>query len=647
MIKKARFRISNLQRGIEFIRYSDFRRKVGAYKEEYAKPEPIAIQSDMMKKEDLAFDSLCRDRAVESLLHSGKYHIGRIGVLLNPFAYAPQAAVLLLAFKMPVRIGIKVTSSRNKEYEDISSLKKYHRISITGLETGKNWIELTVYDENNKIQKKRRFFIWSEIPEMEPKPIVKTELTGGSAYDRIFVTGGEINPFVFNADGSVFHYMKLKNLRTTTYGVYPIEKSNFLWFLRSTGVPTFANPHSCLGYEMDFMGRIKRTYHVKKGLHHYVCQLPNGNLVAVSNSIEGHTEDTLIEIERRTGKILRSIYFRDIFGNKLIDQIDWVHANALEYIEEEDSMLICFRNIHSVIKLNWTTLQVIWLMSYPDLWEDTPLKDKLLVPQGKVHYSFQAHAAHEITDLPDMEEGLRYYLIFDNHCRHRRPIEGMELKPPFSYICIYGVNEKDMTVKEVKRIRIEKSIVRSNAEYDGSTKRLFNMSGCMAHSNEEYRGKIEEYDYESDKVLNTWYIGSDFFSAYSFEWHSDDYCKPTGLNKTYQYVCGEADELVTSVPRGKEVAALVDEECFSRQYIEGERFYFFTKDHSISSLMLVGEKYCYERDYTDTWQTNEIHENRRYYCVVSLRGLPEDTYKVKVLCEDTLYETGHYIKIGE
>lgn len=647
-IKKLRFRAFNLQRGIEFVHYSDFISKVKAYEAKYAMVDTIPVHTNIKIRKDLSLNSLCRDRAVEALLHSGRYHINRIGILVNPFVYAPTTAVLLFCSKEPLRVDIRVESGDGKRsYTDSAALAKSHRISIASLTEGRNKVELVLYNENGQRVKKRRFFIWLDELPVSDSPIVKTEVTGNGASEQIFITGGEVNPVVFNTDGSVFHTLNFKKFRTTTYGVYPIADGSFLWAVRNMGVPTFANPHSCLSYEMDFMGRIKRTYHVKNGMHHYVCQMPNGNFVTVSNSIEGHTEDTLIELDRETGKVIRKIYFKDILGDKFVDQIDWVHANALEYNEKEDSMLICFRNVHAVIKINWTTLELQWILSYPPLWEDTPLKEKLLTPIGDVEYFFQAHAAYELKEYSEHEEGIRYYLLFDNHGLNRRPVEGIEAEPEFSYINVYGVNEKMRTVKQVKRLQIDKSIVRSNAYYDSRTNHMFNMSGCLDRKFVEYRGKIEEYDWSDGSLMNRWYVVNDFFSAYPFRWHSDDYCKPCGLDEHYRYVCGEADHFVRSAPKGLETEEPVDTVRFSKPYIEGEYFYFHTKDHTISALILVGEKYCYEKDYSDTWQTNWIHENRTYFCVLTLEGLLPDTYRVKVLVEDKLYDTSYYIEIGE
>jgi hypothetical protein len=289
---------------------------------------------------------------------------------------------------------------------------------------------------------------------------------------------------------------------------------------------------------------------------------------------------------------------------------------------------------------------VIWVLSLPSFWENTPLADKVLKPIGEVHYSFQAHAAYEVKDFNINKGVYRCYLVFDNHKLNRRPIEGFE-EDGYSYVNIYAVNEKDHTVRQIKHTQIDMSIVRSNARYDVSSNRIFNMSGCMTRDNEEYRGKVEEIDYDTEKVLNTWYIKDDFFSGYEFQWKSDDYCQPVSEWAKGFHCVGDALHPCPGKVRWEETSEELDETYFSKPLIEENWLYFYTLDHSIEYLLLEGEEHVYECDYTKTWQTNHIHEGRSYYCVVSLENLEKDNYKVKVVRDNVLYNTEFYINVGE
>ena len=137
---------------------------------QYAKADNIPIRTNIERKPNLALDSICRDCVVEDILHSGKYHIDRIGVLVNPFKHAPTTALLLFSSEEPVQVNIQVVSGDGKnQYKDTAALNKYHRISITALTKGKNVVELIFNDQQGNMLDRRSFFIWLAdlFPDME------------------------------------------------------------------------------------------------------------------------------------------------------------------------------------------------------------------------------------------------------------------------------------------------------------------------------------------------------------------------------------------------------------------------------------------------------------------------------------------------
>ena len=167
----------------------------------------------------------------------------------------------------------------------------------------------------------------------------------------------------------------------------------------------------------------------------------------------------------------------------------------------------------------------------------------------------------------------------------------------------------------------------------------------MTRDHTEERGKVEEYEYDSGRLLNRWIIRNDFFSGYGFTWHSDDYKAPLGLKEDYAYAVGEADRLVPVEGSFELTEEQIDGRYFKKPVLEGDYLYFRTRDHNITALVLYGKKHCYERDYSDTWQTVRIHEDQPYSCVVSLKGLKPDTYQVRVLRDGKLYATEYEISV--
>ena len=96
-----------------------------------------------------------------------------------------------------------------------------------------------------------------------------------------------------------------KNLPHIQHFLYfPVANDRFIVMERQTLLPTQLIPHSTQMYEMDYLGRVYRTYYVPNGIHHDVCEMtPGGNLLVASNSQCGHVEDCIAEVNRETGKI--------------------------------------------------------------------------------------------------------------------------------------------------------------------------------------------------------------------------------------------------------------------------------------------------------------------------------------------------------
>ena len=124
-------------------------------------------------------------------------------------------------------------------------------------------------------------------------------------------------PAAFDEQGDIRYMMRF---RPRGYGFFPVANDRFIVMERQTLLPTQLIPHSTQMYEMDYLGRVYRTYYVPNGIHHDVCEMtPGGNLLVASNSQCGHVEDCIAEVNRETGKIekvldkSRFIFRREIF----------------------------------------------------------------------------------------------------------------------------------------------------------------------------------------------------------------------------------------------------------------------------------------------------------------------------------------------
>lgn len=64
---------------------------------------------------------------------------------------------------------------------------------------------------------------------------------------------------------------------------------------------------------MDYFGRVYHEYYIPEGLHHDACEMtPGGNLLTASSSMKQWVEDTVIEIDRNTGNVVKTLCMEDV-----------------------------------------------------------------------------------------------------------------------------------------------------------------------------------------------------------------------------------------------------------------------------------------------------------------------------------------------
>lgn len=128
--------------------------------------------------------------------------------------------------------------------------------------------------------------------------------TQESALPWIFVYGGDTKyPYAFDETGKIRYYL---SNRPKAYGMFPLSEGKFLFLTNKIYTPGFANPHSVIAYEMDFLGRTHREYYISDSIHHDGCEMEvGGNLLLASSSMNGAVEDAVIELNRRTGDVVR------------------------------------------------------------------------------------------------------------------------------------------------------------------------------------------------------------------------------------------------------------------------------------------------------------------------------------------------------
>lgn len=624
-------------------------RKAAAKVKQYTRADAFRIHSNIHREPMYAPVSQAKDAVIEQLLHSGKYTFSKMLVVKNPFGEAPLTALALFQTEKPCRVRVTVLG-RTKETNISATVDAavYHWIPIIGLYAGRtNTVRIDILGEGDEILESKKIPLRTlKLPE-DLKGIIRPgRIPEAPAFENILIAGGiDIKTCAFDREGKIRYYLKRK---PKGYGIFPLSKGRFLFMEQDISAPSYTNPQSVQSYDMDYLGRVRKVYFSRNGIHHTIEEkTKGGNIIAAGSSMEGHSEDLILEVDRESGKIVQKIKVGDLFDETYQDMKDWAHINSASYYEKDNAMLVSMRNIHAVASFDWGTGELRWLLSDPRFWEGTQMKEKLLRPVGEVPFFYQQHAVFELTDVDfDGNPDTKHIIVFDNHWHKRRKVDFFDGDKK-SYISFYTINEKEGTVSFHKRFSCPKSKIRSNAILCTEKNRLYAMAGSLVKPKRDSIGLIREYDFDSGDVLGEYFIQPGFFRAHEFE--PDIRCLTEAMPVTKDYLAGtlkhmeklkkEEGDRILARPRVKPVDK-------SLAYVLREDvLYIHERDHLIQNVYLAGKQSVYHVDYTDTYQTMETFEGAEYFIPMWLDTLAAGRYQLLLEMGGEIADTKKYVQI--
>lgn len=601
-----------------------------------------------------ALESRKKDAYFEKLLDKNKYSFKKPYLVVNPYKIAPLSALVLFNTKEACSVKYVISGIKGSDdYEAvIDKVSCKHRVPIVGLfENVENVVSIALIDKSGKeIDKK---LIRIQTPKVSKKIAGKIEITTNkkeSCKDFFFVSGGYSGgAYAFDKHGNIRWSLKEKPMH---YGVYLFEDGRFIFPELHMRRPVYGNAHSVVSHEMDMMGRVSRTYYHPKGFHHWACEeKPGGNLLTVSSSLtDTYMENVILELDRDTGESLHETSLNDLFDSTYVTRNDWVHLNAMDYVPNENTVIACMRNIHSVAKINLNTNEIIWIMTNPEFFKGTEQEEKCLTPEGHIDWFFQQHGAKIIHEDIDGNPNNLHLMIFDNHTVNRRPVPWFDGEDKYSYACVYTIDEEKRTFKQEKRFQVPICATRCNNEFYYEDGRLFVMCARLVDGKETgWLSKIIEFDFETGELLNEITLQKDFFTAHCIKFNPTLMAEPLVaespmfLGELYSPVEKKGKNLDVKddevIPMSEAVA---DEITFRMM---GDVLQLKALDHDIEKIYLYNDKRTYIQDFTDSTQPLEIFKVQSYYISMPLCKVAKGEYKLVLQYKGEHIDTGHSIKV--
>ncbi|MBC1506696.1 aryl-sulfate sulfotransferase [Listeria sp. FSL L7-1509] len=387
-------------------------------------------------------------------------------IKLNPYGTSPLTAMLLFNTEEKMKITVEVegeNAATTIQSEVNSDYTTQHEIAVLGLYPNKaNKVKITAVTQTGKKTEKTITIQTNKLPDEMPKIDVTTsdttqmEQTGNQL---TFITPSTKYAYGVDSNGDVRWY-------STKYNSHVFKELENGHLLYLTKYDNADDTYSLL-LETDYLGKIYHAYSMtteaeseqsgsssKSAIHHDAIELPSGNLLLTINDDTKYMEDTMIEIDRQTGEVIKEIDLKDILPEKFYKnykarsdgKVDWFHQNAIWYDESDDSIVISSRNQDTVMKLDYETTAIKWILSDKTGWPDA--YKKYLLDSTGTDFKYPA-GQHAVEILPDQDDNSTTVdiLLYDNNVVVTRGDK--EASGQYSEAVQYRINEKTKKVEIV------------------------------------------------------------------------------------------------------------------------------------------------------------------------------------------------------
>ena len=595
-----------------------------------------------------------KDTVIENILNKKYYTFDNALFIINPFGCSPLSGLFIFNTEKPCKVKYTIKGKRGSDnYTNCDETwTNRHKVPVLGMYDG-GITHITFYlidKNNNEIQETT---IRIKLPRTGPvlRNAISIKKYEKTPVPFLMATGGYSGTnYAFDSNGNIRWYLTTP---VHPYGVHVLSNGHLLVPDKRMRRPNYGNAHSVIAYEMDFLGRIYRNIYHQSGFHHWaVSREDNGNLlIATSSRYDTYMENSVDEMDKDTGKIIRTINANNIFDSTYVTRYDWAHINAFEYIPGEDAIIASYRNIHTIAKIDLNTQEIIWLLANPDFYKGTEQEAKVLAPAPGVKWFFQQHGVKILEHINTGNEKKIKITLFDNHTANRRPVNYFD-DVKKSNIMVFTINEKEMSVEMNQCITVPLSITRSNVEFDKTTNSIYAMCANIKDEEVDSRTKILGYNYNTGECITDISLNNDFFVAKFLDFNLQSV--QNTCNEDYPLYIGELYMPVKEkeIPEDYNEGNYLPDEIKKKLNftLTGNILQISCKDHSLPKIFLYNKDNIYVQYFNDTEQLTKIFKEHIYTISVPLQGIDKGKYQAGIEYIDNdsnicLYNTGYWIDI--
>lgn len=362
-------------------------------------------------------------------------------VIVNPYEISPLTALVIFETKEAETPSITIKGKDElTTYTHKFKKAKKHYLPIYGLYPGEeNTIIITCGNKTKKLK-----VTTDNLPKdfILPTEVIKeeTKLTNDLYF---FTPSSNGYTCAYDTNGDVRWYLKTK----ATWKIDRLKNGHLLVSTERL----INSPYYLTGlYEMDMLGKIYTEYSLPGGYHHDYFEMPNGNLLVGTDDFEsgrGTVEDYIVELDRKTGKIVKEIDLKNILNEEdgksenWIDY-DWFHNNSIWYDQKTNSITLSGRHQDAVINIDYDNETLNWIIGDKTNWSKKYQKYFFKPIGDNFEWQWSQHAAM-ITP-----EG--YVFIFDNgNNKSKNKDEYVKAEDSYSRGVMYKIDTTNMTIEQI------------------------------------------------------------------------------------------------------------------------------------------------------------------------------------------------------
>ena len=390
---------------------------------------------------DVIASLVTKQENIENGIDTKGYTLENPNVILNPYEISPLTALII--FDTDEEVSPKVTIKGKDElstYTHTFEKSKKHYLPIYGLYPGYN--NEVIIECNGKTET-----IYIQTENLPSDFILPTDVIANKeklTNDLYFFTPSSSGyTCAYDVNGDVRWYL-------TTNALWEINRLENGHLLISTE-RLINSPYYMTGlYEMDLLGKIYTEYSLEGGYHHDYFEMENGNLLIASDDFyneEGTVEDYIVELDRNTGKIVKTFDLKDILNmedgqSENWSSYDWFHNNSVWYDKETNSIILSGRHQDAVINIDYNTGKLNWIIGDPTNWSEEYQKYFFTPVGDNFEWQWSQHAAM-ITP-----EG--YVFILDNgNNKSKIKEEYVNAENSYTRGVMYKIDTTNMTIEQI------------------------------------------------------------------------------------------------------------------------------------------------------------------------------------------------------